>query len=388
MLLRYVLRNLARHPLRAALTILVMSIIILAFGLLRTTIEAWYADALGSPPDRLRTRHAVSISFQLPVAYQQRIAAIPGVSGVSYANWFGGRWKDGKAFFPRYAVEPTSYLGLHPEIRLPSPQRKAFLQDRRACIVGRKLADKLGWRVGDIVRLQGSIYPGNWEFTIRGIYTGASPVTDTGSMYLHWSAMDERRRLEDPDRAGTVGWFVVRMANPEQAAQISTVIDRTFINSTAETRTETEQAFQANMVAMSGAVIRVVEIMSILILSISVLVVANAMAMTVRERRHEYGVLKTMGFRAPHLGVLIFGESVCLSLFGGILGIALLYPASKWFGMLLTSNFGGFFPIFELPAHLPMLAALLSVGIGLVGAIIPFLLCLRSRIPDELRHMG
>lgn len=388
MLLRYVLRNLGRHPLRTTLTILAISIIILAFGLLRTTVAAWYAEALGSPPDRLRTRHAVSISFQLPVSYQQRIAAIPGVNGVSYANWFGGRWKDGKAFFPRYAVEPTSYLALHPDVHLPPLQQQAFLQDRRACIVGRKLADKLGWRVGDVVRLQGSLYPGNWEFTIRGIYTGTSPATDEGSMYLHWAAMDERRRIEDPGRAGTVGWFVVRMDDPKDAAQLSAAIDQTFTNSAAETRTETEQAFQANMVAMSGAVIRVVEIMSVIILGISILVVANAMAMTVRERRHEYGILKTLGFRAPHFGLLIFGESACLSLLGGLLGVALLYPASQWFGTLLTRNFGGFFPIFELPAHLPMLAVFLSVGLGLVGGIIPFFLCLRSRIQDELRYVG
>ncbi len=388
MLLRYTFRNVLRHPLRATLTILTMCIIILAFGLLRTTVTAWYAGSLGSQPDRLRTRHAVSISFQLPVAYQQRIAAIPGVSGVSYANWFGGRWKDGKAFFPRYAVESTSYLGLHPEIHLPPAQRNAFLRDRRACIVGRELADKLGWDIGDIVRLQGSLYPGDWEFTIRGIYTRTTPTASEGSMYLHWSAVDERRRLDDPARAGTVGWFVVQMANPEQAAQISTEIDQAFTNSIAETRTETEQAFQANMVTMSGAIIRVVEIMSFLILGISILVVANAMAMSVRERHHEYGILKTLGFRAPHLSLLIFGESVCLSLFGGILGVALLYPASRWFGMFLTSNLGGFFTVFELPAQLPMLAVVLSVSIGLVGAVIPFVLCLRSRIRNELRHMG
>ena len=388
MLLRYVIRNLARHPLRATLTILTVSIIILAFGLLRTMVTAWYGDSLGTPPDRLRTRHAVSISFQLPVTYQQRIAAIPGVGGVSYANWFGGRWKDGKAFFPRYAVEPASYLNLHPEIELPPPQREAFLRDRRACIVGRKLAAKLGWQVGDIVRLQGSIYPGDWEFTIKGIYTGTSPTTDEGSMYLHWVAMDERRRIEDRDRAGTVGWFVVRLANPGQAAQVSAAIDRTFTNSMAETRTETEQAFRANMIAMSGAVIRVVEIMSFLILGISLLVVANTMAMTVRERHHEYGILKTLGFRAPHLGFLIFGESVCLALLGGILGVALLYPATKGFGTFLASNVGGMFGPLELPFHLPVLAVSLSMGIGLLGAIIPFLLCLRIRIREELRHMG
>lgn len=388
MWLRYVIRNLARHPLRATLTILAMSVIILAFGLLRTTVAAWYAEALGSPPDRLRTRHAVSISFQLPVAYQQRIAAIPGVTGVSYANWFGGRWKDGKAFFPRYAVEPASYFALHPDVHVPPPQRNAFLRDRRACIVGRKLADKLGWSVGDVVRLQGSLYPGNWEFIIRGIYTGTSPTTDEGNMYLHWAAIDERRRIEDPARAGTVGWFVVRMETPEHAARISAAIDQTFANSTAETRTETEQAFRANMVAMSGAVIRVVEIMSVLILGISILVIANAMAMTVRERHHEYGILKTLGFRGPHLALLIFGESACLSLCGGILGVVLLYPSSRWFGTLLTRNFGGFFPIFELPAQLPVLAVLLSVGIGLVGAIIPFLFCLRCRIQDGLRYVG
>ncbi len=388
MLLRYVIRNLARHPLRAALTILTVSIIILSFGLLRTMVAAWYGDSLGTPPDRLRTRHAVSISFQLPVTYQQRIAAIPGVSGVSYANWFGGRWKDGKAFFPRYAVEPASYLDVHPEIELPPSQREAFLRDRRACIVGRKLAAKRGWQVGDIVRIQGSLYPGDWEFTIKGIYTGTTPTTDEGNMYLHWVAMNERRRIDDRDRAGTVGWFVVRMANPEQAAQVSAVIDRTFTNSMAETRTETEQAFRANMVAMSGAVIRVVEIMSFLILGISLLVVANAMAMTVRERHHEYGILKTLGFRASHLGFLIFGESVCLALFGGILGAALLYPASKGFGMFLASTVGGMFVIPELPLQLPVLAVSLSAGIGLLGAIIPFLLCLRSRIRDELRHIG
>ena len=322
------------------------------------------------------------------MTYQQRIAAIPGVSGVSFANWFGGRWKDGKAFFPRYAVEPSSFMKLHPEIELPATQREAFIQDRRTCIVGRKLANKLGWQVGDIVRLQGSLYPGDWEFMIRGIYTGTSLTTDEGSMYLHWTAMDERRRMEDPARAGTVGWFVVRMANPEKAAQISAEIDRTFTNSIAETRTETEQAFRANMVAMSGAVIRVIEIMSFLILGISILVVANAMAMTVRERHHEYGILKTLGFRAPHLGTLIFGESACLALFGGILGVALLYPASKGFGLFLTSEFGGLFPVFTLPAHLPVVAVLLSMGIGLLGAIIPFISCLRSQIRDELRHMG
>lgn len=388
MLVRYILRNVTRHPLRATLTILAMTMIIVAFGLLRTTVAAWYAEALGSPPDRLRTRHAVSISFQLPVAYQQRIASIPGVSGVSYANWFGGRWKDGKAFFPRYAVEPASYLGLHPEMQLPPSQQQAFLRDRRGCIVGQKLAGKLGWRIGDLVRLQGSLYPGNWEFTIRGIYTSASPTTDEGSLYLHWSAMDERRRLDDPARAGTVGWFVVRTANPEQAAHVSTVIDQTFINSVAETRTETEQAFQANMVTMQGAVIRVIEIMSVLILGISILVVANAMAMTVRERHHEYGILKTLGFRAPHLGFLIFGESVCLALFGGILGGILLYPLGTAFGMFLNRMFGGLFPVFEVPAHLPILVVFLSVGIGLIGTIIPFVFCLRSRIQDELRHMG
>lgn len=388
MLLRFVIRNLARHPLRATLTILTMCIIILAFGLLRTMVTAWYGDSLGTPPDRLRTRHAVSISFQLPVTYQQRIAAIPGVSGVSYANWFGGRWKDGKAFFPRYAVEPASYLGLHPEMNLPPSQREAFLRDRRACIVGRNLAAKLGWQLGDIVRIQGSLYPGDWEFTIRGIYTGTSPTADEGNMYLHWVAMDERRRIEDRDRAGTVGWFVVRMANPEQAAQVSAAIDRTFTNSMAETQTETEQAFRANMIAMSGAVIRVVEIMSFLILGISLLVVANAMAMTVRERHHEYGILKTLGFRAPHLGFLIFGESVCLALIGGVLGVALLYPASKGFGMFLAGNIGGMFGPLQLPVHLPVLAVSLSAGIGLLGAIIPFLLCLRSRIRDELRHIG
>lgn len=388
MLLRYVIRNLTRHPLRAALTILTVCVIILAFGLLRAMITAWYGDSLGTTPDRLRTRHAVSLTFQLPVAYQQRIAAVPGVSGVSYGNWFGGRWKDGKAFFPRFAVEPVSYLDLHPEIHLPASQREAFLRDRRACIVGQELAAKRSWRIGDIVRIQGSLYPGDWEFAIKGIYTGTTPDADEGNMYLHWVAVDERRRIDDPDRAGTVGWFVVRMANPEQAAQVSAAIDRTFTNSTAETRTETEQAFRANMVAMSGAVIRVVEIMSFLILGISLLVVANAMAMTVRERHHEYGILKTMGFRTPHLGFLIFGESVCLALIGGSLGAALLYPASKGFGIFLASNVGGMIGPIELPVHLPILAVSLSMGIGLLGAVIPFLLCLHSRIRDELRHMG
>lgn len=386
--LRFILRNTARHKLRVLLTVLGIAIVVLAFGILRTTVAAWYAEAEGTTPDRLITRHAVSLSIHLPVAYQQIIGSMDGVTGVTYANWFGGRYKDGKQFFAKIAVDPDSYLDLHTEILVPPEERQAFLQDRRGALVGQALAEKQGWNIGDVIPIEGTLYPGNWEFIIRGIYTGATPSTAAGNMYIHWKAMNERRQLNDPDRASTVGWLITRIENPSQAAQMSQIIDERFTNSPAETRTETERAFEMGFVAMSGALIQGLQVMSVIVMGISMLVLANAMAMAVRERTHEYAILKTLGFRLPHLAYLIIGESLTLSIVGGLLGILMTIPACQVFGKILTTKLGSFFPAFSLEPSTLILAMSITIGVGFFSALIPLLLCAQIKITSGLRNVG
>ncbi|MCS6896957.1 MAG: hypothetical protein NZM29_03205, partial [Nitrospira sp.] len=194
-----IVRNTRRHLLRVILTALGIAMVILAFNLIVTTVRAWYAGVEASAPNRLITRHAASLSIHLPLAYRDRLAAIDGVTGVTYANWFGGVYRDAKGFFPQFAVDPESFLDLHTELRVDPDERRSFLSDRRGCIVGRRLADLYGWNVGDIVPLQGTLYPGEWEFVVRGIYRGTEPSADETWMLIRWDYMNERRRQFDPD---------------------------------------------------------------------------------------------------------------------------------------------------------------------------------------------
>lgn len=374
-------RNAGRHKLRTGLTILGMAIAVMAFAVIRTAIEAWYSQASASSPDRLVANNNVSIIFTLPISYQSKIAAIPGVASVAHAQWFGGVYIDAKNFFPKFAVEAEPYLKMYPEFSLPPDQKEAFLKERNAVIVGRRLADRFGWQVGDQVRITGDIYPGDWDFVIRGIYTGLKENTDESSWIFHYAYIDERMRQESPGRAGQVGWFMIKIDDPTRAAEISDQVDAHFKNSAAETKTQTEEAFALSFVAMSGSIIAGMQIISVMVIGIILLVLANTMAMTARERTSEYAVLKTLGFSSGKIVALIFGESLFIAILGGTLGIALTFPIVG----LMKVALGAFFSAFPLPALTFVLAGSSAIAVGVLAALFPVSKALRTSIVDGLR---
>jgi putative ABC transport system permease protein len=383
-LLRLVFRNALRHRLRTALTVLGLVVATLSFGLLQTVIGAWYAGAEGASNTTLVTRNATSLVFPLPLAYQSRIRGIEGVTGVGYANWFGGVYKDPKNFFAQFAISGQSYLDIYPDYLLPDSERTAFLRDRKGAIVGRKLADQYGFRVGDTIPIRGTIYPGQWSFTIRGIYDGRQPSTNTAAMFFHWDYVNEGVKKVYPRRANQVGVYVVRIARAEDAAAVSQAIDAQFANSLAETLTETEKAFQLGFVAMSEAIVAAIRVVSFVVIIIIMAVMANTMAMSARERQGEYATLKVLGFGPGYLAALIFGEALLLALAGAAGGIALLFPLAA----AIAANLGTMFPIFHVaPATLAMQAGA-ALAIGLVAGAIPAIRAARMRILDGLRSIG
>jgi putative ABC transport system permease protein len=379
-----VLRNAFRHKLRTTLTIVGIVVAIVAFGLLRTIVDAWYAGANASSSARLVTRSSVSLVFALPLNYAQKIRQVDGVRSVAWANWFGGVYVSERNFFAQFAISDASYLDMYPEFVLADDQRRAFIADRVGAIAGRKLADKYGWKVGDQVPLRGTIYPGTWTFTLRGIYDGAEEGTDTSTFFFHFDYLNETVKRRFPRSADQAGVFIEELRNPDAAAAVSQAIDATFRNSLAETLTETEKAFQLGFVAMSEAILLAIQAVSFVVIVIIMAVMANTMAMTARERYGEYATLKALGFGNGFVAMLIFGESLGIALVGGALGIALTFPAAEAFAGTVGSILSGFAVSRETVAM--QLAAALVIGV--VAAAVPAWHAARVRIVDGLRAIG
>jgi len=378
-----VLRNAFRHKLRTFLTVLGIVVAIVAFGLLRTIVDAWYAGANASSSARLVTRSAVSLVFALPLTYAQRIRQVPGVTGVAWANWFGGVYITERNFFPQFAINPT-YLDLYPEFVLKDEERKAYASDRSGAIAGRKLADKYGWKVGDQIPLRGTIYPGTWTFNLRGIFEGAEASTDTSAMYFHFEYLNESIRRLYPRRADQAGVFIEQLRDPEEAAAVSQSIDATFRNSLAETLTETEKAFQLGFVAMSEAILAAIQAVSFVVIVIIMAVMANTMAMTARERYAEYATFKALGFGGGFVALLIFAESLGIALIGGVLGIALTFPLADAF----ASSVGAILSGFRVSGETIALQVAAALVVGTVAAAVPAWRASRIRIVDGLRAIG
>jgi putative ABC transport system permease protein len=327
-----ILRNAFRHKLRTTLTMVGIVVAIVAFGLLRTIVDAWYAGAEATSSARLITRNAISLVFSLPLNYEQKLRQVPGVTSVAGANWFGGVYITESNFFPQFAIQDEQFLDMYPEFKLAAEERKAFLIDRQAAIVGRKLADKFGWKVGDKIPLRGTIFAGTWTFNLRAIYDGADAKVDETQFFFHWSLLNETVKAKIPRLADRVGWYVVEIKDPTQAAEISQRIDATFKNSLAETLTETEKAFQLGFVSMTEAILVAIQAVSFVIIVIIMAVMANTMAMTARERYSEYATMKAIGFGNGFVAFLIFAESVGIAIIGGALGIAITFPVANAFG--------------------------------------------------------
>ncbi|HEX3063244.1 MAG TPA: ABC transporter permease [Usitatibacter sp.] len=385
--LKLIAKNIFRHRLRSLLTIVGLVVAILAFGLLQTVVNAWYAGADMASANRPVTRNATSLVFSLPAYYRERIKAIDGVTAVAISNWFGGIYKDQtfKNFFATFAVDHDVFFDLYPEFRVKPEELLAFKKDQRGCMVGRLIADQHGFKVGDVIPMTSPIYGGGtWEFTVRGIYEPKDETTVTRQLYFHWDYLNEQMKKRFPKRAEFAGVFIVQIADGSRAAEISQAIDREFRNSLAETLTETEKAFSLGFVAQTEAIVTAVKIVSFVVIVIIFAVVANTMAMTARERLAEYATLKALGFPPAFVAALIFAESVLISMLGGAAGILLTFPVAAGFKAAL----GSMFPVFYVTGTTVAMQAAASLAVGVLAGILPSIRAANVRIVDGLRYAG
>ncbi len=384
--LKLVFKNIFRHKLRSFLTLTGLVVAILAFGLMQTVVNAWYAGSDMASAQRLVSRNATSLVFPLPVYYRDRIRAVEGVTAVSTSNWFGGIYKDMTPanFFAQFAVDHDNFFDLYPEFRTNPEELLAFKRDRRGAMVGRLLADAHGFKVGDVIPVKGTIYPGTWEFVVRGIYEPKDDTTITRQLYFHWDYLNEQIKKFYPRRAEQVGVFIIQIADGSRAAEVSQAVDREFRNSLAETLTETEKAFQLSFIAQTETIVMAVRIVSFVVIVIIFAVVANTMAMTARERLAEYATLKALGFGPGFVAALIVGESVMITVLGGALGILATFPVAAGFKAAL----GSFFPVFKVAPETVAMQAASALAVGLLAGILPSIRAARVKIVDGLRYIG
>jgi putative ABC transport system permease protein len=383
-------RNLGRNKLRTLLTIAGVGVAIFMFIFLRTVLSAWTVGADHAAKDRVGTRHKVSFIIPLPKRYMEEIKQIPGVNAVASANWFGA--KDPKhetEFFGSFAVEPKAYLEVYDEIIIPPEQREAWFQNRTGAVVGDALAKKMGWQVGDKVTLTGTIYPGDWEFQISGIYTAARKSVDRSSFMFHYDYLNESQAAANANTKDLVGWIVSRIDDPSRAAEISKAIDARFEERDQQTLSMSERAMNTSFIGMISAILKAVDFVSLVILAIMVLILGNTVAMGVRERTHEYGVLRAIGFLPKHLAVFVVGEAVAVSIVGGVFGIVLSYPiVQAGLGRFLEENLGAFFPFFRIDPATIVWAIVLAVFLGALAAALPAYTASRLKVIDALRRTG
>jgi putative ABC transport system permease protein len=372
--------TLMRRKVRTTFTVLSVAVAFLLFGLLGAVRAAFSFGAEAAGTDVLMTFQKISLAQPLPLALRPRIAATPGVAAVTHATFFNGIYQDRRQWFPQMAVDAATFLDMHPEYRLPADQRRAWLADRAGCLVGRGVADRFGWRVGDRIPLQHPSLPragGAWVFTIDGIYEAGRPGTDLSQMFFHYEYLNEVRTV----RRDTVGWYVVRVSDPAQAAAVAARLDAQFANSTDETRTATARAFVQAWASQIGDIGAIVSSIATAVLFMLLLVIGNTMAQSIRERTRELAVLKTLGLTDVRVLGLVLAESVGLALAGGALGLGLAVAI-----VARGDPTGGLLPAFYLPLRDLLTGGALVIGLGLVAGAVPAWLASRLRIVDALRR--
>jgi putative ABC transport system permease protein len=373
-----ILSNLFRKKTRTALTAGSFAVALFLFGVLAVVDGAFQQGVDVAGVDRLVVLNRVSIIQPLPLAYRDRLARIPGVTRVTFANWFGGVYQDERNFFPQFAIDHESYRQMFPEFVIPDDQWQAFLADREGAIVGQALAERFQWKVGDRIPIKGTIFQGNWEFNIRGVYRGQRVQDDTTQFWFRWDYLDERKTFAK----GWVGWYTVRIADPDAAPRLVRAIDEQFANSPAETKTDTEKAFAASFVKQMGNIqLLILSIGSVVFFTL-LLVTGNTMAIAVRERTRELAVLKAVGFADGLVLALVIAEAMVVAAVGGGVGLGL----AKLF-TLRGDPTGGLLPFFYLPSDAIILGLGLALAVGLTAGILPALSASRLRVVDALRRI-
>jgi len=373
-----VIANLGRHKLRTILTIVSVALALFLFASLRSVVTTLNAGAQVSSASRMITQNATAFVIPLPTNYANRLKAVPNVEDVTWANWFGGKYGDGKEFFAQFAIEPESYLRIYPEIEIPEDQKQAFLRERSAAVIGEGLVQKFGWKLGDNVTMQGTIYPGDWTFTIRGIYHPRLKEYGDDAFMFHYNYLYER----DPERVSP-GWFIMKISDPNGAAQVAKTIDDQFRNSNAPTKTGTEKAFAAGFASMWGNVNLLMSTIGMAVVFAILLVTANAMMMNQRERSAEVAVMKTVGFSDRRVFGLVIIEAAVIAIIGAVLGLgaATLLPIVTGFGE------GGFLPGFRVTPGTALVGGIVSVALAVASGIVPAWQAARLPVVQALRKV-
>ena len=376
--LPFIFRNLFRKKTRTILTIGSIAVALFLFGLLVTIETALNAGVDVAGVDRLIVRNKISLIMPLPLSYQERLRQIDHVSEATFASWFGGIYQEPKNFFAQFAIDTDTYRIVFPEYEIPDSQWQAFLADREGAVVGRETADRFDWEVGDRIPLQAPIWGGTWEFNIRAIYEGTEAGHDESLFFFQGKYLEERR----PWGEGMVGWYTVKIDDPDNAVAVSRSIDDRFANSPYETSTETEQAFAAGFAKQIGNIKMLIMSIGAVVLFTLLLVTGNTMAMAVRERVPELGVLKTLGFGDKTVLLLVLAESLVIAAVGGALGIGM----AKLFTMGGDPT-GGMLPVFYLSTGEIFLGLGIAMFVGLAAGAIPALTAMNLRIVDALRRV-
>jgi len=379
-------RNVWRNRFRALMTVLGVAVAVMAFVMLRTVVTATNVAVTYAAQDRVGTRHKVSFVLQLPRRYIDTVRAVPGVRTATWANWFGAKEPNHpNDFFATMAVDPDSFFEVYNEMEVAPDALARWREDRRGAIVGDVLARKMGWRVGQRVVLRGTIYPGDWEFNIAGIYNATRRSVDRSQFLFHYRYLNESIPVGRRDQ---IGWIIARIDNPTQAAAISRAIDAAFDVQDVQTVSMSERAMNLSFMGMLSGMFTAINVISLVILGILALLLGNTIAMGVRERTMEYGVLRAVGFLPKHVAAFILSEAAALGAFAGLAGVALSYPVvQQGLGRWIEENQGATFPYFRIEPETAAVAFALAIALALAAAALPAWRASRLTVTDALRRL-
>jgi len=375
---RIILANLFRKKVRLVLTIGSFAVALFLFAFLGVVRDAFSRDNLASA-NRLIIINRTSIINPLPLSYRERILRIPGVKSVTHNNWFGGTYIEEKNFFPQFVIDPENQRQVVPEFVVPDDQWKAFLRDREGAIVGARTMERFHWKVGDRIPIKTPVW-GSWEFNIDGVYHGTRPGDDETQFWFQWDYFEER---VPQTSKGQIGWYVLRIDNPDDAPRIAKAIDTEFANSPYETKTETESTFAAGWVKQFGNIKFLIVTIGAVVFFTLLLVTGNTMAISVRERTGELAVLKAIGFSDRKVLGFVLGESLVIAVVGGLLGLALALVAVP----LLSRALSGIVPVLILSPTILLAGFVAALFVGFISGFLPGLGAMRLRVVNALRRV-
>jgi putative ABC transport system permease protein len=378
--------NLFRKKIRLLLTLGSFAVAMCLFGLLVVIKDAFNQGVDIAGVDRLVVINRTGLINPLPLSYRERIMQIPGVIGVTHQNWFGGVYQDPKNFFPQFVIDTETQRKMYPEFSIPEDQWQTFVKDRQGAIVGDFTAKKFGWKVGDRVPIQGTFLPGTWEFNIDGIYHGTRAKDDETQFWFQWDNFENYIETHKLTRyLGMVGWYTVKIDNPDNALRVARALDATFANSDFETHTDSEANFAAGFAKQMGNIQFLILSIGSIVFFTLLLVTGNTMAIAVRERTSELAVLKAVGYSDVFVLIVVLLESAVIAVIGGVVGLLL----AKGF-TLLPANVNpirSFLPLLYLSGGMFAIGVATALVVGLVSGFLPALGAMRLRVVDALRRV-